>query len=309
MSSSDLKNDFRFFKKRLLCDGKVYLSLPDCAEVFGVDIDNLRSVITDNSIVSIDGFGECITEADFNQLLDTRFMAMPVRHQLTRFETLDDKAGVLINMYPLKLLVAGDYFKSKATLMRLSVDDYIEKVDFPDELAKAKDEILRELSVSDKVKKYCDALRFAFSDIKCFLRDHGIRIQHLTTWNKGSIHIRSYYVGQGAFWSFDPDMTLIDYWSSAFELEDGTLRVPSDGYDESYFDLTKDVDRDFSQYSVIDNLIWCVQNINGVSDEFSDSVEYHYGGVRFDVDKIFLSKLLNPSCFKDVYYFDGLPVF
>ena len=309
MSSSDLKKGFRFFKKRLLCDGKVYLSLPDCAEVLGVDIDNLRSVITDNSIVSIDGFGECITEADFNQLLDTQFVNLPIRHQFTRFETLDDKAGVLINMYPLKLMVANDYFKSKAELAGLSVNDYIKQVDFPDELSKTWDVMLSKPLVVEDVDRYRESVRVGFMPIIDFLKSYGIQLQHLVVWHNGSVSFRSYYVGPGVFWSVDPDLVEDDDWEHAVVREDGTIRVPSESYKNNYFDLTKDVDRDFSQYSVIENLIWCVQNIGDVSDEFSDYVEYNYGGVSFGINKVLLAKLLNPACFKNVYYFDGLPDF
>ena len=291
------------FKKRLLMDGKVYLFLDDCADILGTDITVLRNICS-NIVFTM--FGECITEDDFNFIFDEYFPEASAVMQFTTFETLDIKAGELIRMYPMKRLFAEDMFMLKASTLGLTIEQYIETIDFPTELEKERSKMELCNDIGGQISKYkqlVDESVHAVSNIP--FEKYGLEFRHVSILDKGRIHFKTFYVGDGVFRDVQLDLIGGEIWEEA-ELRDDGLFVPSFDYSDGGFLLGNTVKRDFRQYSVYENILYCLDTIPSV-DEWSDYIEIRDGGVSFSLSKTFLMKLLNRESCPSVYYFDGIP--
>ena len=293
------------FKNRILSEGKVYLLLSDCAEVLEADVDLIKNC-TDN-IIKIDPFGECITENEFNYILTHHFPDSCASIQLTNYDTLDLKLKEIVKLYPLKRMFAEDIFKRKSEYFNLSVEKYIEKIDFPEEVDREIEKLNIKYDIKKRIDKYRQEIEQGIKDTNNIPSEkYGVELQHLSIIEKGKIFIQSYYVGDGIFWSIMPEYMMDDIWEDSKILEDGTIYVPSVDYGEGHFTWTKDIKRDFRQYSVLDNILYCLYNIDA-EDEWTDYVELRKGGVNIEISKTFLMKLINPRNCSNIYYMEGIP--
>ena len=120
------------FEKRIFYKEKVYLLLNDCADVLETGIETLDNVC--DEIVEIDGIGKCITEDEFNFVFREYFEDSPAVEQFTTFNTLDVKASEILRFYPMKRIFADSLYRSNASKYGLSIDEYIEKIEFPNEV-------------------------------------------------------------------------------------------------------------------------------------------------------------------------------
>jgi hypothetical protein len=188
----------------------------------------------------------------------------------------------------------------------LTADEYIKQIDFPNELEKEKELLKIKTDFNEKINKYKEDIEAGKAAVKNIPFDkYGLELQHLTIIEDGKLSFKSYYVGDGIFYFIMPEYMGDDIWEEAEE-KNGTIKMPSADYSDGYFVLSKEVDRDFRKYSVMENIIWCVQNIEG-KDEWQDYIEIRKGGVSIDVNKMFLMKLINPRKDGNTYYIEGFP--
>lgn len=291
------------FNRRILYKGKVYLIIKDCAEVLETKIDAFKSYCTNT--INIEDIGECIDENEFNFILKKHFPNAPASIQLTNYQTLDVKVGDIIRFYPLKRMFAEDLFKRQGELYGLSVEEYLEQIDFPNEIEKEKEKLKIKYDIQDKIEQYKKELEQGIKDVNNIpFEKYGLELQHLSIIENGKIFFKSYYVGDGIFWSILPELMIDDMWEDAL-LYDGNLRVPSVDYSCGYMELSKEVDRDFRKYSVMDNILYCLYNIQA-EDEWTDYIELRKGGINIDVSKSFLMKLINPKNCSNMYYIEGI---
>lgn len=293
------------FKKRLFSEGKVYLLLTDCVGVLETDMDTLLPLCKE--IKEIDNLGFFISEEEFNRILKSYFPNTPTVFQITSYDTLDIHIKDILSFYPLKKMLANDFFEWKSQEFGMTIDQYIEKIDFPAEVKKEKAKIQLKDSLEKSIKKYQKTVQewLALTRNIPYIKFELI-LQHLITIKKERIFFDTFLTGDGIFWKIIPDMMESDVWEDAF-IDGNTIMIPSVDFTDGYWKLQKEDNRDFRKYSVFDNIVYCIQNLPA-KDEWSDEIVFKKGGVNIGVDKIFLMKVINPDSFSDVYFVDGFPI-
>ena len=295
----------KLFKNRIISEDKIYLLLPDCADVLETDLKTLKNCC--DNIVDIPPFGECILEEEFNHVFRNYFPESPAVEQISYVETLNGKALEIMNLYSLKRFFFEKIFINNAQNHNMTLDEFIEKIDFPKELEKEKEKIKLKKTLKEQILQYKEELQRGIESVKNIpFEKFGLTLQHISVIQNGHIHFYTYYVGEGIFWWVMPEDMEEENWEEAVMDEDGTIRVPSNGYSDGWLVLEKKVSFDFRRDSVKENIMHCLELVDA-KDEWQDSLVLRDGGINIEVDKIYLAKIINPRNFLDIYYFDGIP--
>lgn len=287
------------FKRRLLCDDKVYLKLSDCAQILGTDEGSLLEKCSE--VCVFEDLGRWISEGEFNRIYTEYFSESDALLQLTVFDTLDAKAANILRFYPLKELFVGDIFATECSRLGMSADEYIENVDFPNEVEIEKARMLEKEPMFSKLSEYVSGVNDAVE--KChsaFFEKFGLTLQHMMVLEKGCLHFNMYLAGDGIFYTIDPETFGGLDWDTAEVRNSAIVVMDTVNGDEIVLPLGK-VNRDFRNHGVFENLLYCLCLLPG-SDEWQDSISISVDGVSVEISKIFMSKILNPGSFSDVCY-------
>ena len=196
-------NKIELFKTRIFYENKTYLLVSDAAMALGykstADFVGKYSEL----IVSIEQMPKLISETDFNWLLSNDAVSMEkLKHlEITQIDTLRLKTETHKSLYPLKVMFASEMFKRKALYAGLStVEEYIEKVDYPSEICEMIKEMQKEKDVIRAYKE--QILRLKDSKLIDFrlLDKLGLEIQNYTRIKEGRAYLESFIVGKGIFY-------------------------------------------------------------------------------------------------------------
>ena len=260
------------FKTKLFHEGKVYLQLLDVVKALGykrADFINEYSQLVEK----ISGI-QCIKETDYNNLLSKNEKALSVQGQIevTKIETLRSNINSIMSFQPLKVAFARNYLQMMAARTGCkSAEDYILKHELPKEKRKEIESLIRQNATS---KKYYQEMIDYLNDKESFdiekVRSFGLELQYLTSIKSdGRLNLDVFVVGQGVFHRVT---NLGDYelWNDMYLDDKGHLILPSYNYDyheEQLIDLSvSDIDRDFSKYNPVENMIWCIKNLDVMED-------------------------------------------
>ena len=297
------------FKTRIFYENKTYLLASDAAKALGYE--STESFIDKNSelIVSMDQIPKLISETDFNWLLSNDAVSLEkLKHlEITKIDTLRMKTETHKSMYPLKVMFASEMFKRKALYAGLStVEEYIEKVDYPSEICEMIKEMQKEEDVINAYKE--QILRLDDSkliDIK-LLDNLGLEIQNYTRIKEGRAYLESFIVGKGIFYMIyldgDEDYTNLT-------VVNGELYL-------SEYDFTKDKfvqckigkdpsGRDYREFGVIENILYVLMN-KRIDDAGVDLLECSETGVKMYISQSEAIKLFNPNMYRDLLLVDGI---
>ena len=97
-----------------------------------------------------------------------------------------------------------------------------------------------------------------------------------------------------------------DIWEDAETLPDGSIRIPSTDYKDGCYILPRIVQRNFRQFSPIENILYCLTNVSA-SEGDGNGIEIWQGGVRLNVEIPFLIAVLNPKNCPDTFLMNGIP--
>ena len=203
------------------------------------------------------------------------------------------------------MMFAKDMYMERAKKHGISLDDYIDKIDFPDTLDLEIQKLSKKEPVSKKIAHYKGIVSKTIEETREFSSGkYGLSVQFLTVFEKGDVFFRMYYAGKGMFWETSTeDMQSYD-WGSAYTEADGTIIIP-DNCSDIGIKISENIDRDFRQYTVMENIVYCLTRITCL-DEWQDCIEIRKDGVSIEVSKIFLMKMLNEENFPDIYYIEGI---
>ena len=220
-------------------------------------------------------------------------------------------------MYPLKLAFGKGYFDLMAKKHRcISVEEYILKYDLPEEEQKCLKEIQEHRESYTYYKEEIAALYDKSRLDIDKLRQCGLDLQVMTQIQSGGhMDLISYVVGKGVFIKF----SFYDYheWDKISVDEKGNVSVPYFNYDdhpeegEQIINLTElAIDRDFCKYSVVENLIWCIENLEVESLEDYEYDVFHYRSDTIDLEIgiELLVKIIKPDS-SDTIFVEGIVEF
>lgn len=305
-----MKNKTVKFNTKLIQDDKVYLPLSDVVKALGykqnVFISKYPTIIEDVYGVL------CVRETDYNNLLVENEDALSTQGQIevTKIETLRSKIDCVLGFQPLKAIFARDLLPILAARHGCdSVEEYIIQHEIPEEKRKALTELMQDKQSHSGYTGLVDYLqdkeRFDIEKI----RSVGLDVQFLTTLDcTGKLLLDAYVVGKGIFCNIT-EFGDYQQWNDMYIDDNGDLILPwcaydSTEYEERLINLSKvENERDFSKYNAIENMIWCIKNMDvDVLEDYEFSVFGCYEDtINFGMPIELLVKLIKPDAIDNIY--------
>ena len=302
-------NKIELFKTRIFYENKTYLLVSDAAMALGykstADFVGKYSEL----IVSIEQMPKLISETDFNWLLSNDAVSMEkLKHlEITQIDTLRLKTETHKSLYPLKVMFASEMFKRKALYAGLAtVEEYIEKVDYPSEICEMIKEMQKEKDVIRAYKE--QILRLKDSKLIDFrlLDKLGLEIQNYTRIKEGRAYLESFIVGKGIFYMIylegDGDYTNL-------MVDNGELFLSEYDFTEDRFVQRKigrdSQERDYRKFGVIENIIYVLMN-KRIDDAGVDLLECSEAGVKMYISQSEVIKLFNPNLYRELLLMEGI---
>ena len=182
------------------------------------------------------------------------------------------------------------------------------------ELPREKNNALSELLQNhDKNNNYDEMVDYLFHKKKEFdidkIRLFDLDVQVLTSIQcDGRADLEAFVVGKGVFHRVT-DLGDYELWDLLHEDDNGDLILPYCDCDSSNsgkrnINISKcEIDRDFREYNVIENIIWCIENL-----QVTEIEDYEYDVIGCDLDTIqfsvpieLLIKMIRPDAVSTVY--------
>lgn len=135
------------------------------------------------------------------------------------------------------------------------------------------------------------------------IRSFGLDVQYLISIKcDGKVGIDVFVVGQGVF-HYITDFGDYTSWNEMYIDDNGDLILPWFDFDakepeEQLINLSKvGIDRDFSKYNTIENMVWCIENLDvEVMEDYEHSVFSMYEDtIKFDMSLELLMKIIKPE--------------
>lgn len=297
------------FNTKIINESKVYLKVSDVSKTLGYS--KQQDFINDHSalVQKISGI-QCVKETDYNDLLSENETALQKQGQIevTKIETLRSKVDSVMSFQPLKMLLARDFLQMMAARTGCkSSEEYIITHEIPEEKRKALQELVQQKENNSSYKSMIEYLqdkeRFDLDKVRSF----GLDIQYLISIDcTGSVHMDSYIVGNGVFYSFT-DLGDYEQWNDMYYDENGDVILPWYDYvknEKRLINLSKvDIDRNFNKYNVIENMLWCIENleVTAIEDYEWEVFGYHGDTVDFSMSIELLVKLIKPETVSTIY--------
>ena len=299
------------FNTKIINDNKVYLKVSDVAKA--LEYSKQQDFINEHPslVEKISGI-QCIRETDYNNLLSENEDALKAQGQIevTKIETLRSKVDSVMSMQGLKMLLARDFLQMMAARTGCSsVEEYILVHEIPQEKRKELQELMQDgksnSNYLNMVEYLHDKERFDIGK----LRSYGLDVQYLVSIDCcGKVDIDAFVVGHGVFCHVS-DFGDYAAWNDMYTDDNGDVILPYCDYDsknpdEELINLSNpDVDYDFRQYNVVDNLIWCIQNLKVEALEDYEFSVFNYFDriINFDMSIELLAKIIKPDAVSTIY--------
>lgn len=302
------------FETKLLHNGKVFLKVSDVAKA--LNYHKQQDFIKEYSqlIKKISGI-QCINEFDYNNLLSANNEALSKQGQIeiTKVETLRSKVNSMIHIKSLELACscANNYLNVMADKTGCSSpEEYIMVYEIPEEKNRILQQLIqtnehRNRSYHDKVEYLRDKEQFDMD----IIRYHGLDVQFLTgIEDNGDMNLEVYVVGKGIFYNvtYYGNYAL---WNALHTNKEGDVILPWYDYNSNnpktlMINLSKsNIDRDFRKFNVVENMLWCIENldIKALEDYECSVFGYKDDTIDFSMPIELLAKMIRPDAVNIVY--------
>ena len=301
------------FSTKIINDNKVYLKASDVAKALGYSKQHDFINEHPSLVKKISGV-QCIRETDYNDLLTHNKSALQKQGQIevTKIETLRSKIDSVMSFQGLKLLLARDFLQMMADKTGCaSKEEYLIMHEIPAEKRNALQELMQDgqsnSNYLNMVEYLHDKERLDIEKLHSFDLD----VQYLVSIDCcGRVDMDAYVVGYGVFCHLTD---LGDYaaWDELYIDENGDKILPFYNSDaknpedrEQMINLSKpDVDHDFRQGNVVENMIWCIQNlkVEALEDYEFAAFSYFDGVIDFDMGIELLAKIIKPDAVSTIF--------
>ena len=304
------------FETKIFHKGCVYLKVSDVAKA--LNYHKQQDFINEypQLIKKISGI-QCINEFDYNNLLSANNEALSRQWQIeiTKVETLRSKVNSMINIKSLELveLCANNYLNIMVDKTGCkSPEEYIMMHEIPEEKKRILQQLMqtnehRNKSYHDKAEYLHDKEQF---DID-IIRYYGLDVQFLTGIDgNGEMNLEAYVVGKGVFYNVT-DYGDYALWNTLYTNKEGDVILPWYNYNSNntrMINLSRNnIDRDFSKYNIVENILWCIENLDVKAlEDYEYSVfEYKDDTIDFCISLELLAKMIRPDAV-DIVYVDGI---
>lgn len=304
------------FDTKILHEGKVFLKVSDVTKA--LNYHKQQDFINEypQFVKKISGI-QCINEFDYNNLLSANNRALSQQGQIeiTKVETLRSKVNSMINIKSLEMTYTSNYINMMAAKTGCkSPEEYIMVHEIPEEKKKVLQELIRtneyrNRSYHDKVEYLRDKERFNMD----IIRYYGLDVQFLTSIDgNGEMNLEAYVAGKGVFYNVT-DYGDYALWDALHTNKEGDVILPWYDYNSNnpktlMINLSKsDIDRDFSKFNVVENILWCIGNLDvkALEDYECSVFEYKDDTIDFCMPMELLAKMIRPDSV-DIIYVDKI---
>lgn len=304
------------FETKIFHKGCVYLKVSDVAKA--LNYHKQQDFINEypQLIKKISGI-QCINEFDYNNLLSTNNEALFRQGQIeiTKVETLRSEINSMINIKSLELACscANNYLNIMAANTGCkSSEEYILTHEIPEEKKKILQKLTRtnehrNRSYHDRVEYLHDKEQFDMD----IIRYHGLDVQFLTSIeSNGDMKLEAFVVGKGVFYNVT-DYGDYALWNALHNNKEGDVILPWYNYNSNntrMINLSRNnIDRNFSKYNIVENILWCIENLDVKAlEDYEYSVfEYKDDTIDFCISLELLAKMIRPDAV-DIVYVDGI---
>lgn len=195
-----------------------------------------------------------------------------------------------------------------------SPEEYILKHEIPEEKKRILQQLMqtnehRNKSYHDKVEYLRDKEQFDMD----IIRYHGLDVQFLTSIeSNGDMKLEAYVVGKGVFYNVT-DYGDYALWNAMHTNKEGDVILPWYNYNSNnpktlMINLSKsNIDRDFSEFNVVENILWCIGNLDvkALEDYECSVFEYKDDTIDFCMPIELLAKMIRPDIV-DIVYVDRI---
>lgn len=300
------------FETRILHEGKVFLKVSDAAKA--LNYHKQQDFINDypQLIKKISGI-QCINEFDYNDLLSANNEALSHQGQIeiTKVETLRSNIDSMIDIKSLEITCPSNYINMMVAKTGCkSPKEYIMVHEIPEEKKKILHEFMR--TNEHRNKSYHDMVEY-LSDKEQFdidiIRYHGLDVQFLTSIDgNGEMSLEAFVVGKGVFYNVT-DYSDYALWNALHTNKEGDVILPWYNYNSNnpktlLVNLSKsNINRDFSNFNVVENMLWCIENLDvkALEDYGCSVFGYKDDTIDFCMSIELLAKIIRPDTVNIVY--------
>ena len=297
------------FETRIAIKDKVYLLAEEAASALGYSSTAAFRAEYKNLIMKAEGLPEMISEEDYNYCLSGNPDAYSrLRHiEMTHVRTLRAETESEVAIYPLKLMMAEDWFRARAVAAGcISIQEYIYEFDYP-EMVESRISELRE--IESFPERYFEELRY-YNDPDRFDKDmmseSGLQIQYYTEIKGGRAALNAFLAGKGIFHEIHADD---EYYYDEMRVVNGELIIPDYDLGEGKIvDVNYGADnsgRDYREHTALENILFLLCN-RRILDAGVDLLECSEPGINAYISCDVAFRLLNPNMFKELILIDGV---
>lgn len=300
------------FNTKVIHNNNVYLKVSDVAKVFNMKVVDFKQSHSE-CIEKIPACGDCILETEFNKLLSYDSTAMGKQGQLeiTKIESLRAKTDSVISFQSLKMLLGRSMLQQLADMKGCkSIEEYITTYELPKEMNEALKEFLQKPKRNSSYIKMVD---YTFHKTDEFdiekIRSLGLDVQVLTSIKSANnMNLDVFVVGKGIFYRVT-NYGDYEQWDNLYTDSNENLILPycdfdSNSPEEIEINLSQSgIDRDFQEHTVIENMLWCIQNlpVTEIEDYEYDVIGCDLETIKFSVSIELLIKMIRPDAVSTLF--------
>ena len=299
------------FNTKVIHNNNVYLKVSDVAKVFNMKMADFKKSRSD-IIEKIPACGDCILETEFNKLLseDSSVMEKQGQLEITKIESLRAKTDSVISFQSLKMLIGRSMLQQLADMKGCkSIEEYITTYELPKEMNEALKEFLQK---PERNTSYIKMVDYTFHKTDKFdiekVRSFGLDVQVLTSIKSANnMDLDVFVVGKGIFYRIT-NYGGYEQWDNLYTDSNGDLILPYCDFDfnspeEIEINLSRSgIDRDFREYTVIENMIWCIENLSVTDEDYEyDVIGCDLETIKFSVSIELLIKMIRPDAVSTLF--------
>lgn len=294
------------FNTKVIRNNNVYLKVSDVAKVFNMKVVDFKQSHSE-CIEKIPSCGDCILETEFNKLLSYDCTAMKNQGllEITKVESLRAKTDSVISFQPFKMLLGRSMLQQLADMKGCkSIEEYITTYELPKEMNEALKDFLQK---SESNTDYTEMVDYTFHKTDKFdiekIRSFGLDVQVITSIKSAnSMELDVFVVGKGIFYRIT-NYGDYEQWDNLYTDSNGNLILPFYDYDSKSSEEIKinlsqsGIDRDFREHTVIENMLWCIENlpVTEIEDYEYDVIGCNLDTIKFSVSIELLIKMIRPD--------------
>ena len=268
---------------KIFNNDEVYIFLKNAKEMH-------PDVSFDIPVYTIGNTEGLIKEADYNNILLKNNKEV-TSLSVTKVQTLEAEVETMQALRPIKHMILSKFGLSDEKIQKRLLKEEIEKVK----------KFVENIEPSSTT--YCEKVKYIMENTekaKEYLLPLGLELQFITEITDGCVGLSAFLAGKDVFYDFGFDNEIC--FDSFRKTETGFSFEDEWGDDTEV--VIKPVNREFREYTALQNMQWVLSNMPLRSD-FAYEVNCSEDGISISAKTELLAKCFNPNAFPETILLDG----